>query len=118
MDRTIFKGIHYLILNDQDLEAIKPEPFEWGGKKYPVGSKFEKLGSKKRTSLEMKHPLVYKGKIAAFVLFDVDAPQKEVQGSLFEFDDPTLHYFIAPGYIPGGTLLMQSSPSGFWDIRP
>lgn len=117
MDRAIHKGIHYVVLKEHELSDISPEPFIWGDQSFEVNSKFEKLGSKSRTSLQLGAPLIYKGVLGPYVLFDVEVTAKKpIQGSLFEDQEKKPYFFIAIARINHSSLLMQSSPAGFWDI--
>lgn len=104
MNITIYKSHTFLKI---EAKAIHEKPFIWGGKSYPVGTEFEKIGSKKRSFLFFEVPLIYKGLL----------PDGESSYVLFHFKgDKPGDTYLAPIYVNENTLLMQSSFNSFWDI--
>ena len=114
-----YKNLYWIgMIESEQKELIIEDHFEWDGKKYPVGSRFDRLGQTDRTSLNIGCPLEYKGRYGNHVLFyPIFDRKQKIQYNLFE--EAEHDFFIAPLDL-GGTagLLMRSSEAGFFDITP
>ena len=115
----INKGLHWIGISEESKSQILEMPLAWGEEKYPVGHSFDRLGVKDRTSLCIGVPIEFRGFLRQetflYALFEV--PQKcEQQLQLFQ--GPILTWYIAPIVVDSDCLLMPSSPSSFYDIRP
>lgn len=94
-------------------------PLAWGDEKYPVGHSFDRLGVKDRTSLCIGVPIEFRGFLRQesllYALFEVS---NNTQGQLQLFEGTVLTWYIAPIVVDSDCLLMPSSQSSFYDIRP
>lgn len=107
-----YRGLHWLDVTNQD---IQQKCFCWDGNSYPIGSKFERLGSNPRQSICIGWNLVYMGMLNGFVLFSHDAPKIEnSQLSLFEKKTA----LIAIMQLDEHNLMLPTSVGTFYDIVP
>ncbi len=109
----IFNGTTFLEIEDSD--QIEKAPLVFGQLTINIGSTFEQLGSKERTSLKAgkDREFVYMGMCNGYVLLDIQLNTKQL--TLFPENK---RVYIAPIWVNENCLLMQSSMNGFYDIRP
>lgn len=115
---VINKGLHWIGISEESKSQILETPLAWGEEKYLVGHSFDRLGMKNRTSLCIGVPIKFQGYLRQgdilYALFEVPRTNNQLQ----LFDGPVLTWYIAPIVIDSDCLLMPSSPSTFYDIRP
>lgn len=113
---TFYRNIHWIGIKDTD--KIMPKWIKWGEKQIQPGYILDKIGSKKRSSLDIGKPLKYRGIYIHMgikhVLFEVVSEASQVE----LFEDEIYDWFIGLLYVDQNCFLAPSSSNGFYDIRP
>ncbi len=101
MKITFYKGICWAQVSPDE---IKNEPFQWGKETIKPGHVFNKIGSKGRTSFNIKANIVYCGRNGVDLFFQ-------------PVDDYCNGFYIVLYFVDHDTMLAQTSSNGFYDIR-
>jgi len=114
---TIHNSINWIGFTDTSM--ILHEPLHFGNMIIEPGQILKKLGKKARTSFELQVPIRYIGKFIndtrtlTYILFKTEEKVQQ-QTSLF---DKQITWFILFVRVNDDVLLMQTSDTGFYDIR-
>jgi hypothetical protein len=117
MKTSYGKGANYIQIEGND--TIDPKPLRLGPVIINPGDKITRIGSKNRTSFEMRdgYHLIYLGVIDNHLVFDV-GPRARFQKDLFPENDPFANFYYSFTYVSPECLLLQGSKNGFYDIIP
>lgn len=106
MKQILSNGIEWV---SPDGEEIEKTPFQWGNDAIIPGFVFDQIGRKKRTSIAINGcKLEYCGRCGARLLFSVNDA---------DFESKSKDWYLSLSFVNCKTLLGQSSPIGFFDIR-
>lgn len=88
---------------------LQPEGFVWGDQTIMPGHMFSHLGMGKRTQLcILPARLQYAGRVGSELLFSVVTESKNSAAD---------HWYVCVSYVNSTTLLAQTGPNAFYDIK-
>lgn len=106
MKHVFYGGLEYVQIEGEKLNA---NSFFWGDNEVNPGMQFEKIGSKQRTSIDLKDAsLEYCGRIDKELFFSIIADYRNSKDE---------NWYICASFVNDFTLLIQSSHNSFWDVK-